>query len=164
MWLNFLFPLLCMFLLCKTVTFHVPKSWDWNSVFLIAVQNPATQGLMLYPFETNLYDMKKKPKSVERYIGKKKQWERNILVPRALILLTSPMDWESSGCRTRIMGISAVCTFTNLWGSAENQKYCDLQLPAMVPPRALIHGIGQKDENKKKSRKNWYESGRKNYL
>ena len=46
---------------------------------------------MLYPFETNLYDMKKKTQSVERYIGKKKQWERNILVLRASIPLTSPM-------------------------------------------------------------------------
>lgn len=62
-----------------------------ETVFLIAVQNPAAQAL-LSPFETNLNDMKKKSQSVERYIGKKKQWQRNILVPRASILLTSPMD------------------------------------------------------------------------
>ena len=33
-------------LLCKSITFRVPKRWDWNSVFLIAVQNAAAQGLM----------------------------------------------------------------------------------------------------------------------
>ena len=101
---------------------------------------------------------------MERYIGGKKQWERKILVPRASILLTSPMDWELLLQAQDNGWASTVCTFTNLWGSAENQKYCDLRLPAMVPPRALIHGIGQKDENKKKSRKNWCESGRKKLL
>ena len=63
-----------------------------ETVFLIAVRNPAAQALMLYPFETNLNDMEKKTQSMERYVGKKKQWERNILVPRVSILLTSPMD------------------------------------------------------------------------
>ena len=72
---------------------------------------------MLYPFETNLYDMKKKTQSVERYISKKKQWERNILVPRASILLTSPMDSQIYEAPQKIRSI-VICGF-QLWSHLE---------------------------------------------
>ena len=151
MWVNFLFPLLCMFLLCKSVTFHGPKSWDWN-----CISNSCATSCHSGPNVISL-----KPSLWNVTLVRENNGKETFLFPELWSFW--PAAWiESSGCRLRIMGKHSLYIH-NLWGSAENQKYCDLRLPAMVPPRALIHGIGQKDENKKKSRKNWYDSGRKNY-
>ena len=103
-WVNFLFPPLCMFLLCKSIRFHVSKSWDWNSVFLIAVQNPSVQALMLYPFETNLNNMKKKKPSLWNItlVGKN-NGKGTFLFPELWSFWPAPRI-ESCGCRPRIMG------------------------------------------------------------
>lgn len=158
MWVNFLFPPMCMFLLCKSITFHVPKSWDWNGI-----SNSCAKSCCSGPNVISLWNQlkwyEKKTQSMERYVGKKKQWERNILVPRVSILLTSPMDWE-----LRIMGKHSLYIHKIIYDALHKIRStvtCSFQLWSHL--ELLIHGTGQKDENKKKSRKNSYDSGRKNY-
>ena len=52
-----------------------------ETVFLIAVRNPAAQALMLYPFETNLNDMKKKPSPWNVTLVRKNNGKGTFLFP-----------------------------------------------------------------------------------
>lgn len=99
---------------------------------------------------------------MEHYIGGKNLWERNILVPRALILLTNHVDQELS-LQAQDDG-QAQFVDSQIYDALQKISSTEIscfQLWSQL--EFLIHGTGQKDENKKKNRKIWYESGRKNH-
>lgn len=90
---QFLFPLLCMFLLCKSVTFHRPKSWYWN-----CISNSCATSCYSGPNVISL-----KPSLWNVTLVRENNGKETFLFPELWSFW--PAAWiESSGCRLRIMG------------------------------------------------------------